>query len=118
METCLLAFGIGSLELGAVRAVGVDKEGELRVLDHSSKTWHDRIVVLRKSFLLIFQLDGGGDGHPKNVLRIDPDTDVMDGFGDSGAHYTVICANALRTPVTLTRQESWCCVAMCSGAAR
>ena len=118
METCLLAFGVGSLELGAVRAVGVDKEGELRVLDHSSKTWHDRIVVLRKSFLLLFQLDGGVDGPPSGVIRIDPDTDVIDGFGDSRAHCAVVCANALRTPVALTRPESWCCVAMCSGAAR
>ena len=84
--TCAIALGLPSLELQAVRKLGVDKEGELRVFEHSSKTWQDRLVVLRRNFLLSFQSSGASDRPPCNVLRIDPDSDVVGGFGDSRTH--------------------------------
>jgi len=86
VETCAIALGLPRLELQAVRKLGVDKEGELRVLEHSSKTWQDRLVVLRRNFLLSFQSSGASDRPPSNVLRIDPDSDVIGGFGDSRTH--------------------------------
>jgi hypothetical protein len=81
----VLALGLPRLELAAVRELGVDKEGELRMLDHSSKTWQDRLVVLRQNFLLSFQSNGASDRPPSSVVRIDPESDVIDGFGDARA---------------------------------
>ncbi len=88
VETCVIALGLPRLELEAVRELGVDKEGELRVLDHSSKTWQDRLVVLRRNFLLSYQSSGSFDRPPSSVLRIDPDSDVISGFGDSRTQHS------------------------------
>lgn len=95
-ETCAVALGLPRMELESVRGLGVDKEGELRILDRSSKTWQDRLVVLRQNFLVFFQSSGATDRPPSSVLRIDPDSNVIDGFGDSSEPHTLtlsVCPN-------------------------
>lgn len=86
VETCMLAFGTTTLELRVVSRLGVDKQGALRLLHRSSNAWPSRLVVLRRNFLLLYPLveDGStSDALPSAVLRIDPDSDVIEGFDDS-----------------------------------
>ena len=90
----MLALGLPKLELEAVRRLGIDKEGELRVLDNASKTWQNRLVVLRQNFLLSFQSSGASERPPTEVVRIDPDSDVINGSG--GLRTKTLCSSVCR----------------------
>ena len=93
VETCMLAFGATTLELRVVSRLGIDKQGALRLLHRSSSAWPSRLVVLRQNFLLLYPLvedSSSSDVLPSAVLRIDPDSDVIEDFDDSGAAAAVM----------------------------